>query len=112
MVGSGGAGMKGQEFVGEYEVAGHCSVSPSIITARRCARIENRKSGRVCNFCACCTLPSLLTTLEREVAEKNDAVALGLVRAVKSYSFVATLYLLSDVLPHLSSLSLVFQRVR
>ena len=58
------------------------------------------------------TLPSLLTTLEREVAEKNDAVALGLVRAVKSYNFVATLYLLSDVLPHLSSLSLVFQRVR
>ena len=57
------------------------------------------------------TLPSLLTTLEREVAEKNDAVARGLVRAVKSYNFVATLYLLSDVLPHLSSLSRVFQRV-
>ena len=29
------------------------------------------------------TLPSLLTTLEKEVAEKNDAVAQGLVRAVK-----------------------------
>ena len=42
------------------------------------------------------TLPSLLTTLEKEVAEKNDAVAQGLVRAVKSYNFVATLYLLSD----------------
>ena len=56
------------------------------------------------------TLPSLLTTLEKEVAEKNDAVARGLVHAVKSYNFVATLYLLSDVLPHLSSLSLVFQR--
>ena len=34
-----------------------------------------------------------------------------MLRAVKSYNFVATLYLLSDVLPHLSSLSLVFQRV-
>ena len=56
------------------------------------------------------TLPSLLTTLEKEVAEKNDAVARGLVHAVKSYNFVATLYLLSDVLPHLSSLNLVFQR--
>ena len=57
-----------------------------------------------------CTLPSLLTTLEKEAAEGNDAVAQGLVRAIKSYNFVATLYLLSDVLPHLSSLSLVFQR--
>ena len=53
---------------------------------------------------------SLLTTLEREVAEREDAVARGLVRAVKCYKFVATLSLLSDVLPHLSALSLVFQR--
>ena len=37
-------------------------------------------------------------------------MAKGLVRAVKSYNFVTTLYLLSDVLPHFSSLSLVFQR--
>ena len=56
------------------------------------------------------TLPSLLTTLEREVAEKDDAVAHRLVRALKSYNFVATLYLLSDVLPLLSKLSLVFQQ--
>lgn len=34
----------------------------------------------------------------------------GLVRAIKSYNFVATLCHLSDVLPHLCSLSLVFQR--
>ena len=52
------------------------------------------------------TLPSLL----REVAERDDAVARGLVRAIKLYKFVAMLYLLSDVLPHLSTLSLVFQR--
>lgn len=56
------------------------------------------------------TLPSLLTTLEREVAERDDAVACGLVRAIKCYKFIATIYLLSDVLPHLSTLSLVFQR--
>ena len=56
------------------------------------------------------TLPSLLTTLEREVDERDDAVARGLVRAIKLYKFVAMLYLLSDVLPHLSTLSLVFQR--
>ena len=56
------------------------------------------------------TLPSLLTTLEREVAEKDDAVARGLLQALKRYKFVATLYLLSDVLPLLSKLSLIFQK--
>jgi hypothetical protein len=56
------------------------------------------------------TLPSLLTTLEREVAEKDDAVARGLLHALKCYKFVATLYLLSDVLPLLSKLSLIFQK--
>ena len=34
-------------------VVRYISVSTSIITARGCARIENRKSGRVHNFCAC-----------------------------------------------------------
>ena len=56
------------------------------------------------------TLKSLLTTLEREVAENDDAVARGLLHAMKSYNFIASVYLLSDVLPKLTSLSLVFQR--
>ena len=56
------------------------------------------------------TLPSLLTTLERKAAERDDTVARGIVRAIKLYKFVAMLYLLSDVLPHLSTLSLVFHR--
>ena len=56
------------------------------------------------------TLPSLLATLEREVADKGDAVARGLLQTLKCYKFVATLYLLSDVLPLLSKLSLIFQR--
>lgn len=57
-----------------------------------------------------CTLPSLLTILKRVVVEKHDAVACGLVHAIKCYKFVATIYLLSDVLPLLSTLSLVFQK--
>ncbi len=52
----------------------------------------------------------MLTALEREAAEKDDAVARRLVHAIKCYKFVATSYLLSDVLPHLSTLRLVFQR--
>ena len=50
------------------------------------------------------TVQLLENTKANSVATAIVAVALGLVRAVKSYNFVATLYLLS-------SLSLVFQRV-
>lgn len=56
------------------------------------------------------TLHSLLATLEREVAENDNAVARGLLHAMKSYDFIASVYLLSDVLPKLTALSLVFQR--
>ena len=56
------------------------------------------------------TLPSLMATLESEVAGKDDAVARGLLHAIKTYDFVATTYLLCDVLPHLTSLSLLFQK--
>ena len=37
------------------------------------------------------TLNSLLATLEKEVAEKEDAVVTGLLHAMKSYKFIATL---------------------
>ena len=44
-------------------------------------------------------LNSLFAAIERAVAKNNDAVACGLLDAMKRYKFVATLYLLSDVLP-------------
>lgn len=56
------------------------------------------------------TLNSLLAALERAVVENDDAVARGLLHAMKTYKFVATLYLLCDVLPILSTMSLVFQK--
>ena len=52
-------------------------------------------------------LSSLLTALERAAGENDDAT---LYNAMKKYKFVATLYLLSDVLPILTTLSLVFQK--
>ena len=55
------------------------------------------------------TLSSIITTLEKEVTEDDDPVARGLIQSIKSHYFVSTVYLLSDVLPHLSTLSLVFQ---
>ena len=56
------------------------------------------------------TLPSLIATIESLITEKDDAVARGLLHAVKTYNFVATTYLLSVILPHLTSLSLLFQK--
>ena len=56
----------------------------------------------------CKTLQSLLATLEREVIENDNAVARGLLHAMKSYNFIASVYLLSDVLPKLIALSLIF----
>ena len=56
------------------------------------------------------TLQSLLATLEQEVVE-NNAVARGLLHAMKSYNFIASVYLLSDVLPKPTALSLIFRDV-
>lgn len=44
-------------------------------------------------------MPALIAALEREVAENDNAIARGLVTAINSYKFVATVYLLSDVFP-------------
>ena len=55
------------------------------------------------------TLPSLITILEREATERDEPTAVGLVRVVKTYYFVASCYLLSLVLPHINRLSLLFQ---
>ena len=56
-----------------------------------------------------CILPSLITSLEREATERDEPTAVGLVKVVKTYYFVATCYLLSSVLPHINRLSLLFQ---
>ena len=55
------------------------------------------------------TLSSVITTLECEVTENDEAVACGLSREIKTYNFIATVYLLSDILPLLTQLNLVFQ---
>ena len=47
--------------------------------------------------------------MEREGAEHGEAVAIGLVRVMKCYEFVACLNLMCEVLPHLSHLSHLFQ---
>jgi len=56
------------------------------------------------------SLPSILVSLDREAAENGEPTAHGLYKFMKYYKFVACAYLLSDVLPHLSRLSRIFQK--
>ena len=56
------------------------------------------------------TLSSVVASLEREAAERGEPMAIGLVKMIKTYLFVASLYLFCDVLPHVCRLSLVFQQ--
>lgn len=55
------------------------------------------------------TLPSVLTSLEREAAERGEPTACGLVRLMRKFFFVASLSLFADVLPHLCKLSKIMQ---
>ena len=54
-------------------------------------------------------LPAVIASLEREATERGDALAVGLSRVVKHYNFVASLYMMCDVLPKVSRLSRIFQ---
>ena len=54
-------------------------------------------------------LCSLLVSLEREASERSNATALELASLCKTYMFVSTLMLMSDILSHLNKLLLVFQ---
>ena len=56
------------------------------------------------------TLPSLIASLDREASERGEPTAQGLLRFVKTHSFIATAHLLHKVLPHVSRLSRVFQK--
>ena len=55
-------------------------------------------------------LPAILVSLDREASENGEPTAHGLLNFMKTYKFVTCLYLLSDVLPHLSRLSRIFQK--
>ena len=52
---------------------------------------------------------SVLMSLQRESEERGDAKALGLHRLMSEYRFIATMLLMCDALPHVSTLSKCFQ---
>ena len=56
------------------------------------------------------SLPSLLCSLEREASEQSDPTAMGLTKLCKTYMFIATLLFMSDILSHVTKISLLFQR--
>ena len=55
-------------------------------------------------------MPNLTISLQREAAERNEPMVDGLYHQISRFTFVATVYLLCDVLPHICCLSRVFQR--
>ena len=52
-------------------------------------------------------LPAVLVSLGREAEERGDALAHGLSKVVRQYKFIATLYMMCDVLPSITWLSCV-----
>ena len=54
-------------------------------------------------------LPAIITSLESEAADRGQALAHGLCKVVKQFKFIATLYMIYDVLPVVSHLSRIFQ---
>lgn len=56
------------------------------------------------------SLPVVLLSLDHEA--KDNVTAFGLLAWLKDYRTLATLYLLCDLLPHLSALSRCFQRAK
>ncbi|PIK42017.1 putative zinc finger protein [Apostichopus japonicus] len=63
---------------------------------------------------ACSTMrqkmSSVLISLERQAAEKQDPKAIGLLKLASQWKFVATLHTMCDILPKLSELSRRFQK--
>ncbi|KAJ8043431.1 hypothetical protein HOLleu_10511 [Holothuria leucospilota] len=55
---------------------------------------------------------SVVVSLEREAEERADTTAAGLVKLMTKLEFVATLFLLCEVLPTVNRLSTVFQGAR
>ena len=56
------------------------------------------------------TLPSIIVSLERDGTERSEPTPVGLAKFVKTYYFVACCHFLHQILPHISHLSLIFQR--
>ena len=54
-------------------------------------------------------LPAVITSLESKAEERGQALAHGLCKVVKQFKFIATLYMMCDVLPVVSHLSRILQ---
>ena len=54
-------------------------------------------------------VPCVITALEHEAEVNDEDKAVGLLRKVNKWDFVAILHMMCDVLPHLSALSKRFQ---
>ena len=53
--------------------------------------------------------PAVCTSLSRETEERGDALAVGLHNVVRKYNFIASLYMMYDILPTVTRLSCTLQ---
>ena len=65
-------------------------------------------SGRACQTLVR-VFPAVCVSLSREAQERGDALAIGLSNVVRKYNFVASLYMMCDILPPVSRLSCILQ---
>ena len=63
-----------------------------------------------CYKAVVCFLFSILLNLDQETSENDKPTGHDLFKFMKCNNFVATEHLLSDILPHLSRLSQIFQK--
>ena len=56
------------------------------------------------------SLPAVILELEKEAEFRKDLAAKAYAKKIKTYRFIASLSMLADVLPHLSTLSEQFQK--
>ena len=56
------------------------------------------------------TYSSVLVSLECEVSEHGEPTAHGLTKFMKCYKFIFSIYVLSDILPHLSRIWGIFRK--
>ena len=70
-------------------------------------------TGWLSHDSACQTLvkvfPAVCASLSREAEERGDALVVGLHNVVRKYTFVASLYMMCDVLPTVTRLSCALQ---
>ena len=113
-----------QGFIQDFSTGGPASLACQILylitmLKKMCSTVHKQCSWCQCDTCWLahdrsvkairCSMRPLIDTLEHIHEDTGEPEALGMLRTMKTYNFVATLMMLSDVLPVLTCLSRALQ---